>query len=331
MNSDKVKNLLIEIGLAVNKKSSELLSTGIHGLNKEVKVSPADIIYQIDVEAEEEIIAILSAKGAEFGGIKLIAEGIGENDLSYYPEDCQNPSITIICDPIDGSRGLMYGKRSAFFLAAAGAGNAASMKDMNISVMVELPVPKQGEFDMLWAERGKGVHARRYNREFQSEEITLKPSDANSVEGGFMSFARFCYPGKDLISRIEETFLDRLFKDRKEKYLPVFEDQYISTGGQMYELICGHDLFTADFRASMYKYFASINKKEGQICHPYDMAGLLIAEEAGVLITDVRGKSFDCPLSTDNNVDWIGFANRDIREQCESLLQSILREENILQ
>ena len=33
----------------------------------------------------------------------------------------------------------------------------------------------------------------------------------------------------------------------------VFDDQYISTGGQFYELIVGHDRFNADLRPLFYR------------------------------------------------------------------------------
>ena len=330
MNHNAVKELLIELGLAVNKKCTQLLLNNTSDLNREVKVSPADIIYQIDIEAEEEIITILKSKAHEFGGIELIAEGIGENDLSFYPENSDSYSLRIICDPIDGSRGLMYGKRPAFFLAAAGPASAETLQDMEVSVMVELPIPKQNEFDVLSAVRNKGFEVFRHSIDGDSRIIKLEKSAAKSVEGGFMSFAKFCYPGKDLISKIEEAFLNQLFEDRKEEFLPVFDDQYISTGGQMYELICGHDRFTADFRGSLYKLFKLQGKKQGQVCHPYDMAGLLIAEEAGIIVTDLRGKIFNSGLSTDIKVDWIAYANESIRQECEEILKNLLWDEKII-
>lgn len=330
MNLTLIKELLLDLGLAVNKKCIALLTEESANLNREVKVSPADIIYQIDIEAEEEIIAILNDRAVEFGGIELIAEGIGDDDLSFYPANCKNPGLKIICDPIDGSRGIMYGKRSAFFLAAAGPVTAQTLKQLPVSVMVELPVPKQFEFDVLSAIKGEGVSTLRYNKNYESRPITLSATTSTSVEGGFMSMARFCYPGKDLVSRIEEQFLDNIFRNRTAEYLPVFEDQYISTGGQLYELICGHDRFTADFRASMYSHFSRIGKSQGQVCHPYDMAALLIAEEAGIIITDVHGEEFDCPLGTINNIDWLGYANEAIRMQCEKTLQKLLIKEKLI-
>ena len=329
MDVHSVQDLLLEIGMAVNRRCRQVFQDSPSGLNKEVKVSPADIIYQIDIEAEEEIVRILTARGAEFGGIELIAEGIGAQDVSFYPEDSSDCQLKIICDPIDGSRGLMYAKRPAFFLAAAGPVFAKKLSDMAVSVMVELPIPKQSEFDVLSAVKGEGLKAKRFDSSGSFRELELEPSMADSVEGGFMSFAKFCYPGKDLIARVEERFLDQLFSKRDEEFLPVFDDQYISSGGQLYELIVGHDLFTVDFRASMYKKFKSDGKKQGQVCHPYDMAGLLIAQEFGLIVEDAQGNPFDCGLSTNIAVDWIGFANKSIRNQCRSILHEILEKEGL--
>ena len=330
MNSQLVKNLLLELGMAVNKRCREVFANNQSGLNKEVKISPADIIYQIDLEAEEEIVNILNSRGREFGGIELIAEGIGEDDLSFYPEGQKSYALKIICDPIDGSRGLMYGKRPAFFLAAAGPAESQLLSDMSVSVMVELPIPKQGEFDILSSVRGEGVAVIRQDLSGNEKSIDFELSKEKSVEGGFMSFAKFCYPGKDLIAKVEEQFLDELFSNRPESFLPVFDDQYISTGGQLYELIAGHDRFTVDFRAAMYRKFRAEGKREGQVCHPYDMAGLLIAREFGLIIEDLDGKPFDCPLTTDISIDWVGFANEHIKEQCRALLAKLLKKEGVI-
>jgi len=329
MDAHLVQDLLIEIGMAVNRRCRQVFLDGLSNLNKEVKVSPADIIYQIDIEAEDEIVRILTARGAEFGGIELIAEGIGAQDVSFYPEGSLDCQLKIICDPIDGSRGLMYAKRPAFFLAAAGPISAQRLSDMTVSVMVELPIPKQDEYDVLSAVKGEGLKVKRYTDSGSFREIAFESSKADTVEGGFMSFAKFCYPGKDLIARVEERFLDKLFSGREEEFLPVFDDQYISSGGQLYELIVGHDLFTVDFRASMYRRFESEGKKIGQVCHPYDMAGLLIAQEFGLIIEDVKGNPFDCGLTTDINVDWLGFANESIRTQCRTILHEIFEEEGL--
>jgi fructose-1,6-bisphosphatase/inositol monophosphatase family enzyme len=52
-------------------------------------------------------------------------------------------------------------------------------------------------------------------------------------------------------------------------------------------------------------------------CHPYDCAGLLVAEEAGVVITDARGQPLDAPLDTTTGVSWVGYANAGLRRRIE--------------
>jgi hypothetical protein len=105
----------------------------------------------------------------------------------------------------------------------------------------------------------------------------------------------------------------------------VFEDQYISTGGQFYELIVGHDRFIADLRPIFYRMQ---NQPEGLCCHPYDCATLLVAEEAGVIITDGLGRPLDAPLDVTSGVSWAGFANRDLQRAIEPLLIRALKQES---
>ena len=51
----------------------------------------------------------------------------------------------------------------------------------------------------------------------------------------------------------------------------------------------------------------------------------LIAEEAGVHITDGRGQPLDAILNTTEDISWIGYANEAIRAQIEPRLQAALR------
>jgi fructose-1,6-bisphosphatase/inositol monophosphatase family enzyme len=331
MQTYKLKSLLMELGLAVNKRCVGAFESNLN-LSSEVKVSPVDIIYRIDIEAEEEIVRILEAKAADFGGIVLLAEGIGEDDKSIYPSGISesDAAVKIICDPIDGSRGLMYGKRPAFFLTAAGAASAETLKDMTVSVMVEIPIPKQTEFDVLSAVRGEGAENFRYKADGSSVEKKLIPSDASSIEGGFISFVKYCYPGKDYVSILEERFLDQIFADKKEHFLPVFEDQYISSGGQLYELICGHDRLIFDIRGAMYAKFKREGRKVGQVSHPYDMAGVLIAEEYGIVVNNLDGTPFDAPLEMTYDVDWLGYSNKNIQNQCEGILADLMKAEGLI-
>jgi fructose-1,6-bisphosphatase/inositol monophosphatase family enzyme len=70
----------------------------------------------------------------------LVAEGIGEEGRrDFGPPD--GARVRVIVDPIDGTRGLMYDKRSAWFLAAVAEnrGEETCLADTFAAVMVELP------------------------------------------------------------------------------------------------------------------------------------------------------------------------------------------------
>jgi hypothetical protein len=109
-----------------------------------------------------------------------------------------------------------------------------------------------------------------------------------------------------------------------------FEDQYISTGGQLYELMAGHDRFVTDVRPLMERSLAARGLRLGICCHPYDLATELIAREAGVIVTDVAGGPLDAPLDVASEVSWAGYANARIRAQVEPLLHAALRTRGLL-
>jgi hypothetical protein len=87
-------------------------------------------------------------------------------------------------------------------------------------------------------------------------------------------------------------------------------------------LIVGHDRFNADLRSLFYKIQ---NQPAGLCVHPYDAAALLIAEEAGILLTDGLGNPLDGPLDTVTGLSWAGYANDTLRQQIEPLLTAFLR------
>jgi hypothetical protein len=109
-----------------------------------------------------------------------------------------------------------------------------------------------------------------------------------------------------------------------------FEDQYTSTGGQLYELMSGHDRFTADLRPLMEVILARRGVVLGICCHPYDMCTELIAREAGVIVTGVHGEQLDAKLSVEPNITWIGYANAEIQQQIQPLLHEALMRRGLL-
>jgi hypothetical protein len=105
----------------------------------------------------------------------------------------------------------------------------------------------------------------------------------------------------------------------------IFEDQYISTGGQFVELMTGHDRFCCDLRPVFYDIIRSRFIRQPDIglqCHPYDIAGLLAARNSGVQITDAWGNELDAAFDLSTPVHWCGYANPALK----ALIAPVVRE-----
>ncbi len=157
----------------------------------------------------------------------------------------------------------------------------------------------------------------------KEESLTLQPSSAHGLDHGFASVSNFFPSTKVLASELMEYLARHLIGPADVTQATVFEDQYISTGGQFYEMIVGHDRFNADLRPIFYQ----LQKQPiGLCCHPYDCATWLIAEEAGVLLTDGWGAPLDGPLDTTTGLSWVTYANPTLRERIEPLLKAFLEQ-----
>src|SRR5207244_2861702 len=180
----------------------------------------------------------------------LVAEGIeNEGDVEgvkVFPEGSRQEDavIRLIIDPIDGTRGLMYDKRPAWTLAgvAPNKGPNTRLRDIEVAVMTELPTSKMGFGDVLSAIKGRGAVGKRIDpRNGDSQPLPLVPSNAASIDHGFAMISNF-FPGtKVLASEVMEHLAKNLLGPADVNRATVFDDQYISTGGQFYELIVGHD------------------------------------------------------------------------------------------
>jgi hypothetical protein len=153
------------------------------------------------------------------------------------------------------------------------------------------------------------------------EPLTLRPSTAETINHGFATISNF-FPGtKVLASELMEHIVRNVIGPADVTQATVFDDQYISTGGQFYELIIGHDRFNADLRPVFYRLQ---NQPAGLCCHPYDCATLLIAEEAGVVITGPDGNPLNGPLDTTTGLSWVGYANSHLRRKIEPLVTQFI-------
>jgi hypothetical protein len=137
--------------------------------------------------------------------------------------------------------------------------------------------------------------------------------------------SRFFPGARDELASLDEEIIQAVLGSPRAGKAQCFEDQYISSGGQLYELIAGHDRFVADVRPMLAPLLARRGLSRPLCSHPYDLCTELIASEVGVVVTDPFGKPLDAPLTVDHDVAWIGYANESIRGQVEPALQEALK------
>jgi fructose-1,6-bisphosphatase/inositol monophosphatase family enzyme len=285
-----------------------------------------DTIYAIDTVGEAIVTAFADVLAAEHS-FMLVAEGTPEG-VHYGVAAAKSPDWVILVDPIDGTRGLMYQKRSAWVLTgvAPNRGPDTSLRDVVLAVQTEIPLVKQHLCDQMWAVRGEGAEARRYNRVTgETHPVRLRPSTADTIAHGYSSIVRFFPGARDETAALDEEIVLGALGPYAPGKTHCFEDQYASTGGQLYELLAGHDRFVADLRPLLRPLLAGRGLPPALACHPYDVCTALIAEESGVIVTDPYGRTLDAPLNLEAEVAWAGYANARIRAQIEPLLQRALR------
>jgi fructose-1,6-bisphosphatase/inositol monophosphatase family enzyme len=293
-----------------------------------------DTIFSVDRVSEEILIDFFERTIASKAPIVLIAEGLADGKV-VLPRGTREADARwqIIADPIDGTRCLMYQKRSGWILTgvAENRGEQTTLADIKLAVQTEIPLVKQHLCDVLWAFEGGGTQGERFNRiTGERSPLYARPSTARHLEHKFCSVSRFFSGGRDVLAAIDDDISFGALGSGREGKAYCFEDQYLSTGGQLYELMMGHDCYQADLRPLLRPILEERGWRTGLCCHPYDLCTELIARESGVLIADESGKHLAPQLNLTADVTWIGYANGHIRNLVEPLLRSSLQRRGLL-
>lgn len=301
---------------------------GRRRLDRIARVTAADTIYGIDQVTEPAVLAWCERHWPQREPVELVMEGLEEYGAVTFPRGTPVAATRwkLLLDPIDGTRGLMHDKRGAWSLAglAPQRGPQTRLGDIVVAAMTELPTSKAGFVDQLSAVRGGGVRAERIDlRTGARRRFVPRPSRATTLAHGFASFAKFLPEGKAWLAGREELLWRELGHSGASGGEPVFDDQYISTGGQLYELITGHDRFIADVRPVAFAALGLANAASLP-CHAYDLAAVLVAEEAGCIVTGADGRPLRAPLDTTTPVAWVGYANRALARRIRPVLRRVL-------
>jgi hypothetical protein len=303
---DLLRRLLCRLQDAIRDSVRLAQRRGMKRMARVAAVTPADTIFAIDKVSERAVLAWFTAHWPRRWPVELVMEGLEERPGPVtFPRGTPVAATRFKCilDPIDGTRGLMYDKRAAWSLAALAPqrGAKTNLRDIFVAAMTELPTRKQDRADLRTGRRTS----------FQP-----RPSTARDLARGFASFAKFFPPGKAWLAEREERLWRRLGEGAE-----IFDDQYLSTGGQLHELLAGHDRFLADLRPLA---FARLGVRAALACHPYDICTALIAQEAGCIITAPDGGPLRAPLDTTTPVAWVGYANRTLARRIGPKLRAVL-------
>lgn len=306
----------------------------VESLSAIAREEEGDTIYAVDCISEELLVEFFEREVAHATPLVLVGEGLPDGKVVLPHGTPESDAVwRVIVDPIDGTRGLMYQKRSGWILTgvARNRGDETTLADIELALQTEIPLLKQHLSDVAWAVRGQGAHAERVNRfTGESTPIRLRPSPSPTIAHGYAQITRFFPGAREELAAIDEEIVRGALGPVRHGKAHCFEDQYACSGGQLYELACGHDRFIADIRPLMEPILNARGLSLGICCHPYDLCTELIAREAGVLVTDLEGRPLSARLAVEPDVAWVGYANEHVRAQIEPHLQAALARRGML-
>lgn len=274
-----------------------------------------DATFEIDKVAEKALLNYLKAERAP---------------VAYYSEDSgystfsnEAPQHLLVVDPIDGTRAAKNGFEGCVVaIAATSVIERPTMADVESACVMEILGDKT-----FYAERGKGAKiftpdgkhrkpklSQNVNLETIAWSMTVpaRPAalifptaapliDLTSLKGGFFACNSTSYSLTRLLTNQLDACVD--FAARYMKEIPdLVQDQFINAGR-------GTILGIA----------------------PYDMAAsLLIAREAGCIVTDAFGEGFDEVLLLDssehNHQSLIAAANPALHEKLMSIFDTRIKQ-----
>lgn len=258
-----------------------------------VRTEGGDEVFGVDARAEVALGAALADLGDWPG--TLVVEG---SDAPVPVGDAGGP-WRYICDPVDGSRVWLAGKRSAWVLVGAGEG-ARTLEELTVGVAVEIPPSAAARGLVAAAVRGDLVEAVLDDLlgGAEPEPVTLAPRDGAALDRTFVSVVRGLHRPRTPLAQWEDDVLGHLDA-------VTFEAAYLSTGGQMVGLATGADAAVFDPRPL-------VGGVQGLCAHPYDLAAIVVARAVGVVVEALPPGPLDVALDTTTDVAWAGYANEAI-------------------
>jgi hypothetical protein len=267
-----------------------------------VRAEGGDEVFGIDARADAAVLTELPARTGERWPGTLVMEGFAD---PLPVGDVTGPWRYLI-DPVDGTRPWLAGKRSAWVLLGAGR-EARTLDDLEVGAAVELPTARARYARVAWARAGGGAHAVDDDRAGgPSVPVTLQPRRSTELDRAYVTVARFDPGSKAAIGA---------FEDAVVAGWETYEDPYLCSGGQLMGLAVGEDAAVLDPRPLLGARFCA---------HPYDLAALVVARAAGVVVEALPPGPLVAPLSVHADVAWAGYANEAVAAQLRPRVRAAL-------
>ena len=306
----------------------------IHGLSPAAQVVGAgagDVTYGIDLESERVVSHWLEECARE-GPLSLFTEDVGwrhvgpdSNGGWCELEDFDHGGPRLVVDPIDGTRPLLGDLRSAWTsIAACPPGPLEPrISEVTLGLLGELPPSTTETWRVIRAEVGKGASMEHRSFAETSETIRapLLADTDDRCDYGVFSFFRFTPHQRPAIARVEADFFARIAAVEGADLMHCYDDQYVCNVGQLVHLARGSYRMVADLRS----HVASSTDAPVVTSKPYDLAAaLLVAREAGCVVTAPDGSTLDFPLDATTPVSFVGWANEATARRLAGHLEAAL-------
>ncbi|MEX0768876.1 MAG: inositol monophosphatase family protein [Microthrixaceae bacterium] len=297
---------LAEVGREVRDL---LRGTTLHGAQSEsdrqvVRTEGGDDVYGVDARAEEVLIAALIRRCGERWPGLLIIEGFDEPVSIGDSDRSGGEPWTYLADPVDGTRGYLAGLHSAWVLLGAGR-SAKVLEDLEVGAAIEIPTARAGVAMVAFADSYGFLNVQEDMLKTQQVSVqrNLLPTQLADLDRSFVTVVRLLPGGHQAIG----AWADELLAG-----LEVYDDLYPCSGGQLMAVAAGSASAVLDPRPLLHP--------DGFHTHPYDLAALVVARAAGVIVESLPPGQLLFPIDTSTPVAWAAYANESIATQLRSRL-----------
>lgn len=296
-----------------------------------------DVTFALDEGPERRIAAWAEAQACR-APLSVLTEDTGWRHLGpdgrggwRALEGFDHGGRRFAFDPVDGTRPLMRGLRSAWFsVASAPAGAAApTLGDVDRALLQELPPPGRARCQQWLAATTAGTPAtwRASTTPTGALDTSLERHTVDrspDFERQYLSFFRYHPRDRVALTTLEARFLERLGASGVDLD-HVYEDQYTSNCAQLALVTGGTYRMIADLRA----WLAAREGRAATATKPYDIAAAqLIARGAGAVVHDPAAGAtaplLARPIDATTPLSFVAYANAPTAERAAPLLAEVL-------